>query len=549
MQVAGAVVGQYELGCLAGRVAHTVQRQLREARAAAANGAASADGGVAASALATAYLHAAARQLQVGSGAPGRAAVPLEAKTADNVRDVVQVRFSSFAVCTIDSFGAVYTVSAYIILKVERAASSSLLRLTTLRFLLLPPPTPRLFVKSQCVGVCVTMIAPRSSIAATGILPVLHSLVARDDESLAPVHCEFLQSCIYAEQYRYAESRILYAWPRPQSSHARVETVLRYYYLRGVVHMGCDHAALAVRCFWTCLSVPAAADANVVSAIAVAAWKKLVLLQSLRAESILTTRPAETVALVKGVASSVGPLSTPKEMSAGMTRFLSTAKPPPPDQSLESERATSPISSPLLRGAPPPEEEPDVMHLVEQESDLMGAANVEDTDVRYPSQGLYVYRELVHAYSAIDRVAFDAIVQEHSGLFREDGNFGMVRRVGAALVHRQVYEMSSIYAVISLDQLAAELGLTVPDARALLEQLQTEKAWPVEVKDGTVVVFPPSPPIPNSDAALTTSELAQLTRMVQLLDVAIASSFKYSAAVQSAMKSDKSGGPRGVEDV
>ena len=158
----------------------------------------------------------------------------------------------------------------------------------------------------------------------------------------------FFRLASIAEQYKYAERHILSSWPRPNGNSVHsvksVQQVLRYYYLRGVVHMGCRNWALAVRSFWTCLSIPGP-DQNVVSAVAIAAWKKLVLVQCCQADLLETCVPLEHLSqssvksVLFGTATQKmqpqkGPLATPKEMSAGMTRYLSTAAPPPGSRSV-----------------------------------------------------------------------------------------------------------------------------------------------------------------------------------------------------------------------
>ena len=72
---------------------------------------------------------------------------------------------------------------------------------------------------------------------------------------------------------------------------------------------------------------------------------------------------------------------------------------------------------------------------------------------KYPNKGVRVYQELVKAFIEVDRVAFSAILQEHAKLFHDDGNMGMARQAEAVLLHRLVYQISSMYAVISQEQL------------------------------------------------------------------------------------------------
>ena len=493
----------------------------------------------------------------------------------------------------------------------------------------------------QNVGTCVTQVEPRTQIAPTGILTALDQLQQHQGaDDLSPAKVEFLQACLYADpqQCAFGEQQIYHTWPRPNKhkfpSTTTVQQVLRYYYLRGVVHMHCHNWKMAVRCFWTCLAVPSSSDSsgggggpsssnhNVVSAIAVAAWKKLVLVQCVMADSLeycsssssgggddntrVVSAEAATVATKKTSKSSSttelmphfvaaafspsttsfspprsGPLSTPKEMPNSLSRFLNTARPPPGSRSVgnsgtgDGDDTDSPMTSPR-RGPPAaPEEHPEAMHMVEMESNddvmamVLGGGGGDDpnrnnnnnaSSSQYPSLGVRVYRELVQAFLSVDRTAFDAIAEEHANLFRDDGNWGfVVHHVGATVLrHRQVYAVSSLYAALPLSQLVTELQLaTAAEAQALLQQLATERAWPVRIEGDGMVVFPRLPPGPA--VTLEPEELVQLTKTVRELDVAVAASPKYSAFLRKNAsggggKTDRSGsgglgGPRGVEDI
>lgn len=199
------------------------------------------------------------------------------------------------------------------------------------------------------------------------------------------------------------------------------------------------------------------------------------------------------------------------------------------------------------------------MHMVEVEGET---APLNEADERlndrtkYPSKGVRVYQELAKAFIEVDRVAFSAILQEHGKVFHDDGNMGMVRQADTVLFRRQVYQISSMYAAISKDQLVVELGLSsVEQLQTLLSQISTNKGWPVQIQDG-VVIFPHLPPsTEKEDGKVMTAaanELAGVSKMVQLLDVSIASSSKYSAVVRreiaTALAKDETG-PRGVADV
>ena len=154
-----------------------------------------------------------------------------------------------------------------------------------LRHLLLPfPPSIRLR-SSQAVGAAASK-SPRIGISTSGILPTLAQIMLNEPDRLQQAAVEFLQCALLAEQYRYAERLIRGTWPLPNST-VSVKQVLRYYYLRGMIHLGCDDPVLAHRSFWTCLTVPAEAN----SKIMIEAWKKVVFVQCLLEGSTATRLP------------------------------------------------------------------------------------------------------------------------------------------------------------------------------------------------------------------------------------------------------------------
>jgi hypothetical protein len=430
--------------------------------------------------------------------------------------------------------------------------------------------------------------------------------------SLSLLICEFLQACIYAKEYLYAYHQISDTWPLPTKDHIRngghgttpVEILLRYYYLRGIVYMGCkpEYYPLAIRCFWTCLSVPVASDANAVSAIAVAAWKKMILLQCLSPIGVLYTTTAATGktslenSSSKTMAMSVissgnvpavtaptfsNPLSTPKDMAWDLVRFFAHAKPPPnarfPNQSTFAAKKTS-IHVQAAELPQIVDENEGSRHVIEMDTDSIGLVCASSTivavpsgsedrttaeanyisqtkassgaaPVHYPSLGVYVYKQLVQAFVNIDRNKFDAILEECYELFHSDGNVGLVRGLGLAILHRHIYELSRVYATILLDDLAGEMNLPSHLVHSSLVDLQTKFAWPVQLvqtspattidasKSSITVVFPPQLPrlhldSGNNEISLV-KQLNDLTVTVRQLDNAIAASPKYKAALNA----------------
>jgi hypothetical protein len=190
------------------------------------------------------------------------------------------------------------------------------------------------------------------------------------------------------------------------------------------------------------------------------------------------------------------------------------------------------------------------MHMVEGTSSSDGSMSGTVPTKSYVGLGAKVYLDLVKAFCKVDRKAFQKIVQEHETLLSNDGNTGMVAQCESELVRRQVYQLSRMYSVISLEQLSSTLELPAEQVQTLLLQLSIQKMWGVQVEDG-MVVFPRLTKGRSAEDEKDLEDLVQLTKTLQKLDVNIAASSKYHAFVRregSAKNSDKSG-PRGVEDV
>jgi hypothetical protein len=327
--------------------------------------------------------------------------------------------------------------------------------------------------------------------------------------------------------------------------------------------MGCQNWKLAVRCFWTCLSVPA----EVVSAVAVAAWKKMVLVQFFLQSDAVSLTAAQLVAT---------PAAAPSCLGRFLTLALSVKSHPNDNNNNMSNNngggtnnAAAGAGSSAGRqgqqrqGQGQPEQ---VMNMVEGTSSE-GSAMSNSTsghgfghDQRQGQSqqtqngmGVHAYMELIHAFVKVDRPAFHRILQQHGAQFAADGNVGIVAQCQAELVQRQVYELSRIYAVISLEQLSVMLELPVEQVQTLLLQLSIDKKWKIQMEDDGMVVFPKLGVEHSSvEDAKDVEELIQLTKVVQKLDVNIASSSKYHTFVRrenNAKSSEGKGGPRGVEDV
>jgi hypothetical protein len=274
--------------------------------------------------------------------------------------------------------------------------------------------------------------------------------------------------------------------------------------------MACGSKRLAVRCFWTCLSVPG----DAVSAIQIAAWKKMVLVQCLRlAEQGYVSDPFD-------------PLAFPKTVSERLNRLINLAlcmQPP----SAASE----------------PEENPEIVHMVEattpigdDDHDAVEAEGIRAEkfdEKKNQAVNMSIYGYLAKDFVNVDRAAFARLVDENKTVFVEDGNLGMVQQCQQALIRRHVYQLSSIYSVIPLQQLAGMLQVEVDAARCLLLQLAVDHAWEIDIQEtdaGTAIVT--LPPFPNTNVDESTADMMQLAFMVRELDVTVAASSKFISLVR-----------------
>lgn len=394
------------------------------------------------------------------------------------------------------------------------------------------------------MGHAVSQCTPRSRITESGILPVLASLIPSPSLVLTAVHVEFLQACIFAEQYRYAARVVGDSWPRP-NARTTILQVLRYFYLRGTVHLACVSGGStsanekqwnqALRSFSTCLIIPAEA----VSAIQIAAWKRLVLMRCLLHASLVDME-AEAV------------LAVPKVTSACLARLINAAILNTAEEE-EGKRMNA--------------EDTDIVHVVElipQSSMDYGMESPSLPAVPKRGEDVCCYVRLVRAFLAVDRTLFNKILKEHESVYSRDGNLGLVHQCLDALLERQIYQLSSVYSSISLDRLGDIMQLDHDSLHRLLIHLSMDRGWAVDIRSG-YVFFPALPPLPETGS--TAEEVLQLAYMTRNLDASIASSAKFTqirkkkessaipiADTTSAVRGysramEEIRGPRGVEDI
>jgi hypothetical protein len=342
-------------------------------------------------------------------------------------------------------------------------------------------------------------------IATSEILPTLAQIMMSQPNHLQQASVEFLQCALLAEHYRYAERMIRDTWPRPNST-VSVKQVLRYYYLRGMIHMGCDDAIMAHRCFWTCLTIPA----EVNSKIQIEAWKKVVLVQCLLADSTTST----STRLPKVMPNALGRLLASYKDASKLPAKGEDNKAPGGDQ-------------------PRPAAKPKQQQRQQQQTE----ESIET---------IVCYMDIAAALYKREKSKLEALQLQHEAIIQSDGNTGLVGQVHTQLTINQIYHMANIYSAIPVSKCAE--SLRIPEAQVPSELRRSQIVC--EIVDGNMVVFGDQPtPAPSS---VDMSEWIQLLETVQRLDVGITTSTKYHALTRKDVipdtATDRAQGPRGVDE-
>mmetsp|Transcript_2468 Transcript_2468/g.3637 ORF Transcript_2468/g.3637 Transcript_2468/m.3637 type:complete len:423 (-) Transcript_2468:40-1308(-) len=314
-------------------------------------------------------------------------------------------------------------------------------------------------ILSDLVGRAATICRPRSAISKSGILLALAKV--RSSTVLSSANVEFLQCALLAGQYRFASRIVRDDWPKPEKGTS-LSLILRYFYLRGMIHLGCDELQVAIRCFWTVISVPC----DVASAIAVDAWKKLVLTKCLVLQDSV---PFESL------------VSPPVGASLPIARVL-------------TQNLSNPIES---------------------------VANIDTND----SLGVAAYTDLAKACHEGDRQEFAKILKDNADLFTADHNYGLAERVSSDLEYRHILHTASVYKTLPLAQLAKELDKSEDDTLATLSQVDSLQFQHVNNGMISLQTIYDHENLPTEDL----TRLMQLTERISKLDVTLAGTSLYQA--------------------
>jgi hypothetical protein len=503
------------------------------------DGSAAADPGSPATQVAGLYLQAAAVQLRDRpSGGGGR--VASRGSSADVEQEMIQTRCRYE---TLEAVGAAATLCP------NRMAIASSGILPTLAQLMTAPPAPRTPFAAAAVAAPADVPGSFPTEALPALLfspgdpppprPMTNAATTKmgSSTSYAPLqqaHVEFLQCALLAEQYRYAARMVEGTWPCPTST-VSVKAVLRYFYLRGLIHLGCQDYDQAHRCWWTCLSIPA----DICSTIMVQAWKKMVLVQPLfhRHRGTIVDAPTNY------------PISSSSRPGSAQKTGKARHSPVTTATTAGGGGTTNATSSSL------PAAIPKCMTRL-----LVSAKDGHDHNI-------LLYTRLGPAVEAGNPEVIQALIQSHEGLLKADGNYGLAQDCLRCAEEIQVWKDSQLFSVVPVAQLGQRWKVPLEQ----VPQRLIDSKLPCRIEEDGMVVFDTGAGECNNDSAagasssssvwMDLSDWMQLLERMQQLDANISTSSKYQSIVRqedkggigpggglTALAGAASLGPRGVED-
>jgi len=306
--------------------------------------------------------------------------------------------------------------------------------------------------------------------------------------ALTPYHAELMRCCVLAGQYRFAYSfaelhPINFVGPMRSMSAAAsssgggggmagldpveaadgIETYLTYFYYYGMVCVGCDDYELAAHCFRICVSAPS----QVVSAISIAARKKLLLIQCLLVEEYGLAAGSgggysEGSAAGKGKDKKDVAMELPAASSPCVIRYMSgssvkggtfgaTGK---PESAAEGPVTTTAAGAEGGTTAP----STSAQSASSSTAAVAGGRPVGGRRDRSKEKNYYHlgrYHDIVVAYLNDNAEHLDFILDDTAELLAYDGNLGLAKRVKDSIAWRNVAKTASVYEVVALEKIGS----------------------------------------------------------------------------------------------
>ena len=427
-----------------------------------------------------------------------------------------------------------------------------------------------------------------------------------------PFHADFLQCCISAGQYRFAE-RFVHEHPilaispcvsllctsmsggtASDSSVIPSELFLRYHYYLGIIYLGCDSYQDAKVAFHMCVTLPG----EKMSEIAIAARKKMILLNCLnlfrdddflQGQYVMMDAKFDiSDASTDATATNTTEGSKQKIQSTRLSKHLLSIPDGTPLTLYKLfDRVSHQYSSSNAKNLETATSALEIQDNPEQESILdeseepmmnpedLAAAPSTKTSTTHESSageslsdyfGLLSYEDLVHAFASGNISLLKIKLELYNTLVVNDGNMGLIQRLIPALQYLLLIRASHVYQVMPLKRLARFLDLEVQGA----DPVQSVETWLMSLTMKTKEILPfrldfekeiiSFGSANTSDGYVDSSKVIAcriescigLAERIRKLDIAITTSVKYQHALlkeDAALKQTAEEGGRSVKDV
>ena len=293
---------------------------------------------------------------------------------------------------------------------------------------------------------------------------------------LTPFHAEFLQCCILSQQFRYAQ-RFLHTHPvhthslilssknvmASSANHPRFDTMsyLRFHFYSGLIHMKCQDWNSALSSFHLCLTVPCiGSNLSAVSAISIAARKKMLLIRCLLLEAEELDGPSGKAENYKGKATKSKKnlienkvLEMPGAASQTMCRYMSN-----PSKRVSDNNTSG--SNPE-RGSDIGEDRREGYHSMRRKQRQNPSSEGGHNDRGPPLTSsqmknirqLGQYHDLVSTYVTGISSHYATLLVEMHDLLVSDENWDLAKLLEGRLAYRAIRGVASTYSAIGIDSL------------------------------------------------------------------------------------------------
>lgn len=300
---------------------------------------------------------------------------------------------------------------------------------------------------------------------------------------LTPFHAEFLQCCILASQYHYAQS-FLRAHSVQNTildfTYLRLDSAmyLRYHYYAGLIHIGCEDYESALSAFHLCLTIPCQS----VSAVSVAARKKSLLVTCLllgvdELDGNCSGGKLQKTSIENKV------LGLPGGASQAMTRYMASSTHRVGGgggSRFEAAFAAASSSSAAGGGVSSSDPERTLVDVGAETSErgserdrsshnsrkqqrqnapmvTIGDESPPEPKPRNNYQQLGRYHDLISTYISGNANHYATLLTEMAALLSADGNWGLAKRLEGRLAYRAIRQVASVYSVVEVGVLEKKM--------------------------------------------------------------------------------------------